>query len=192
MIQIYLFISNSNRANLLETMNEELRKVLPSFGQIQDKIFLFHSTTKRKYIKISYLHCILKMFQSKDNSSQSFSESTYIKIYPGSIINIASTKVCMSIGILYRTCWYLVNFLRKQLYFPFLNYCLYWANITRASTNKSKLQSLYRYQKCAGRIMNFKDNFTFAKPLLEQINTRTVYEIKIFQTLCFMYLCKNG
>ena len=41
-------------------------------------------------------------------------------------------------------------------------------------------------------LKNFKDKFTSAKPLLEQINAMTVYEINIFQTLCFMYLCKNG
>ena len=28
--------------------------------------------------------------------------------------------------------------------------------------------------------------------LLEQINAMTVYGMNIFQTLCFMYLCKNG
>ena len=39
---------------------------------------------------------------------------------------------------------------------------------------------------------NFKAKFTSAKPLLEQINAMTVYEMNIFQTLCFMYLCKNG
>ena len=60
-----------------------------------------------------------------------------------------------------------------------------------ASTNKSKLQALYRHQKHAARIINFKDKFTSAKPLLEQINAMTVYEMNIFQTLCFMYLCKN-
>ena len=59
-----------------------------------------------------------------------------------------------------------------------------------ASTNKRKLQALYRHQKHAARIMNFKDKSTFAKPQLEQINAMTVYEMNIFQTLCFMYLCK--
>ena len=57
---------------------------------------------------------------------------------------------------------------------------------------QSKLQALYRHQKNGARIINFKDKFTSAKPLLEQINAMTVYEMNIFQTLCFMYLCKNG
>ena len=107
-------------------------------------------------------------------------------------INIVSTKVCKSIGILYRTRCILSKFLRKQLYFSFINCYLNYANIAWASTNKSKLQALYRHQKHAARIINFKDKFTSAKPLLEQINAMTVYEMNIFQTLCFMYLCKNG
>lgn len=41
-------------------------------------------------------------------------------------------------------------------------------------------------------IINFKDKFTSAKPLLEQINVMAVYEMNIFQKHCLMYLCKNG
>ena len=58
--------------------------------------------------------------------------------------------------------------------------------------NKRKLQALYCHQKHAARIINFKDKFSSAKPLLEQINAMTVYEINIFQIPCFVYLCKNG
>ena len=63
---------------------------------------------------------------------------------------------------------------------------------TTKVTNKSKLQGLYRHQKHATKIINFKDKFTSPKPLLDEINAMTVYEMNIFQTLCFMYLCKNG
>ena len=106
-------------------------------------------------------------------------------------INIVSTNVCKSIGILYRTRCILSKFLRKQLYFYFINCYLNYANIAWVRTNKSTLQALYRHQKHAARIINFKDKFTSAKPLLEQFNAMTVYEMNIFQTLCFMYLCKK-
>ena len=56
---------------------------------------------------------------------------------------------------------------------------------------KSKLQALYCHQEHAARITNFKEKFNFPKLLLEQINAMTVYEMIIFQTLCFMYLFKN-
>ena len=78
-------------------------------------------------------------------------------------INILSTKVCKSIGILYRACWILSKFLRKQLCFSFINCYWNYANIVWASTNGSKLQGLYGHQKHAARIINFKDKFTSAK-----------------------------
>ena len=65
-------------------------------------------------------------------------------------------------------------------------------NIAWASTNKSKLQVLDHRQKHAVRSINFKDKFTSAKPLLEQISAMTVYEMNIFQTHCFMCLFKSG
>ena len=80
----------------------------------------------------------------------------------------------------------------KQLCFSFINCYLNYANIAQASANKSKPQALYHHQKHATWIINFKDKFTFAKPLLEQIRAMTVYEMNIFQTLGFMYLCKKG
>ena len=107
-------------------------------------------------------------------------------------MNIVSRKVCKNIGILNRTRCILSKFLRKQLYFSMINCYLHYPNMAWASTNKSKLQALYHYQKHATRIINFKDKFTCVKPLLEQINAMTVYEMNIFQTVCFMYLYKNG
>ena len=107
-------------------------------------------------------------------------------------IRIVSTKVCMSIGILYRTACIRSKSLRKQLYFSFISCYLNYTNIARASTEKCKLQALYHHWKHAARIINFKDKFTSAKALLEQINAMAVYEMNMFQTPCFMYLCKNG
>ena len=81
---------------------------------------------------------------------------------------------------------------QKQLRFSFINCYLNYANIAWASEKKSKLQALYRHQKHAVRIINLKEKFASEKPLPEQINAMAGYEINILQTLCFMYLCKNG
>ena len=107
-------------------------------------------------------------------------------------INIASTKVCKSTGILFRTRWILGKFLRKQLYFCFINSYLNYTNITWVSTNKTKLETLHLHQKHEPNIINFKLKLTSTKTLLRQINAMTIYEMIIFQTLYFMYLCKNG
>ena len=181
-------------------MNEELRKVANwfkgnklSLNVSKIKCSLFHSTKKRKDIPntLPPLHTdnvpVKREFVTKF-LGVSLHEIVSWKHH----INIVSIKVCKSIGMLYRTRCILSKFLRKQLYFSFINCYLNYANIAWASTNKSKLQALYRHQKHAARIINFKDKFTFAKPLFQQINAMTVYEMNIFQTLCFMYLCKNG
>ena len=107
-------------------------------------------------------------------------------------IDNISTKVCKSIEILFRTRYVLSKFLWKELYVSFKNCYLNYAIIEWTSTNKSKLQALYRHQKHAARILHFKDKFTSPKPLLEQISAMTVYEMNTFQTLGFMYLCRHG
>ena len=106
-------------------------------------------------------------------------------------MKIVSTKVYKSVGILYRTRCILSKFLRKQLYFSFINHYLNYANIAWASTNKSKRKAVYCHKKHAARVINFKDKSPSVKPLLEQIKAMTVYAMNLLQTLCFMYLCKN-
>ena len=194
-----LFISDSNKENLFETLNEELRKVVNwfkankhSLNISKTKYYLFHSIRKRKDIPniLPPLH-IDNVPVEKEFVAKFFGVYLDENISSKHHINIVSTKVCKSLGILYRTRCILNKFLRKQLYFSFINGYLNFANMVWASANKSKLQALYRHQKHAAGIINFKDKLTSAQPLLEQINPMTVYEMNISQTLCFMYLCKN-
>ena len=113
-----------------------------------------------------------------------------MKMFPGRIIlMLEALYVCKSIRILYST-QYILQYLWKQLSFSLINCYLNYANIGWTSTNKSKLQALYRHH--AARIINFKDKFASAKPLLEQVNAMIVQEMNIFQTSCFMRLCKRG
>ena len=194
-----LFISDFNIGNLFETMNEELRKVANwfkanklSFNISKTKYSLFHSTRKRKD-----LVCILPPLHIDNVPVKREFVTKFLRVYLDENIswkhhiNIVSKKVCKSIGKFYRTRCILSKFLRKQLSFYFINCYLNYATIAWASTNKS-METFYRHQKHAARIINFKDKFTSAKPLLEQINAMTVYEMNILQTLCFMYLCKDG
>ena len=184
-----LFISDSNIENLFETMKEELRKVVNWFKAkklplniSKTKYSLFHSTRKRKDIPN-----ILPQLHIDNVPVKTEFVTEFLGVYLDKNIswkhhiNIESTEVCQSIGILYRTRCILSKFLRKQLYFSFVNCYLNYANIAWVSANKSKLQALYSHQKHAARIINFKDKFTSAKPLLEQINTMTVYEVDIFR-----------
>ena len=166
-----LFLSDSNIENLFETMNEELRKVAtwfkaskPSLNISKTKYSLFYSTRKRKDIPniLPPLHIdnvpVKREFVTKFLGVY-LDENISWKHH----INIESTKVCKSIGVLHRTGCILSKFLRKQFYFSFINCYLNYAHIAWASRNKSKLQALYRHQKKAARIINLKDIFTSAK-----------------------------
>ena len=123
-----LFISDSNIGNLFEKMNEELRKVANwfkanklSLNISKTKYSLFPSTRKEKIPNIlPPLHIdnvpVKREFVTK-----------FLGVYlDGNIswkhhVNIVSTNICKSIRILYRTHCILSKFLRKQLYFSFIN-----------------------------------------------------------------------
>ena len=171
-------------------MNEELRKVANwfkanklSLNISKTKYSLFHSTRKRKDVPKILLPLHIDNVQVKREFVTKFFGVYLDENIPWKHhISFVSTKVCKSIGILYRTHYILSTFFRKQLYFSFINCYLNYANIAWTSTNKCKLKALYRHQKHAARMTNFKDKFTSAKPLLEQINAMTVHEMNIFLT----------
>ena len=172
-----LFIFDSNIESLFQTMNEELRKLENWFNAnnlslniSKTKNSLFHSTRKRKDIAsiLTPLHIdkvpVKREFVTKFLGVY-LDENISWKYHTNSV----STKVCKSIGILYRTCCILRKFLRKQLYFSFINCYLNYANMAWASTNKNKLQVPYHHQKHAARLVNFKDKFLSAKPHLKKL-----------------------
>ena len=77
------------------------------------------------------------------------------------------------------------------MYFSFTHCHLNYANIILANTYKSKLEGLYRYQKHMVRIMNFKDKFTNAQPLLHDMKALNIFQINLFHIICFMFKCKE-
>ena len=82
--------------------------------------------------------------------------------------------------------------LLKQLYSAFLHSYLSYGNLVWGSTHRSKLETLYRHQKHAVRIINFKDRFTHSKPLFVEMKILNLYELNVFQVLSFMLKCKLG
>ena len=82
--------------------------------------------------------------------------------------------------------------LLKQLYFSFTHSYLNYGNIAWASTSKTKLESLYRRQKHAVRVINFKDRFTHTSPLFKEMKILSLYKINIYQVLTFVLKCKLG
>ena len=142
-------------------MKGELRKVATCFKAnklslniSKTKYSLFHSIRKKNVPKILLpLHIdnlpIKKEFVTK------FLGVYLDKNISWKHINIGSTKVSKNIRTLYRTRCILSKFLRKQLYFSFINCYLNYAYMAGTSTIISKLQTLYRHQKHAASIINF-------------------------------------
>ena len=107
-------------------------------------------------------------------------------------IDIASSKISRSIGILYKSRDILSKQCLKTLYFSFIHNYANYANIAWARTSKSKLERLYRCQKHAARVIYHKYQYTHASPLLNDMKTLTVFQLNIFNILCFMCKCEQN
>ena len=75
--------------------------------------------------------------------------------------------------------------------FSFIHCHLNYANTAWASTYKSKLEELYHHQKHAKHIINFRDRFTHAQPILHNMNALTIFQINLFHIILFMFKCKK-
>ena len=107
-------------------------------------------------------------------------------------IEIMSSNIFKSMGILYKSRDVLSKQCLKQLYFSFIHGYVNYANIAWASPSKSKLERLYRCQKHAPRVIYHKDWYTHTSPLLNDMKALNVFKLNIFNTLCFMYKCKQN
>ena len=130
-------------------MNKELRKVANwfkanklSLNISKTKYSLFHSTRKRKDIPniLPPLHIdnvpVKREFVTKFLGVY-LDENISWKHH----INIVSTKVCKSIGILYRTRYILSKFLQKQLCFSFRNCYLKLRKYSRGQYKQKQICS---------------------------------------------------
>ena len=66
-----------------------------------------------------------------------------------------------------------------------------YANIAWASPYKSNLEGVYRHQKYAGRIIEFKDRFIHAQPPFHDMKALKIFQVNLFQTIFFMFKCKK-
>ena len=107
-------------------------------------------------------------------------------------INVVSSTISKSIGILCKSRDVLSKQCLKELYFSFIHNYVNYTNIAWASTCKSKLERLYRCQKHAARVIYHKDWYTHASPLLNEMKALDVFKLNIFSILCFMYKCKQN
>ena len=194
-----LFLSDKDIQNLFLKMNKELEKITLwfqsnklSLNVKKTKFSLFHSL-RRKSIIPDQLPT-LKMDNTEINREK---VTKFLGIlidenltWKPQISNVI-TKISKSIGIIYKARETLSKKLLKQLYFAFINSHLNYGNIAWGSSCKTNLASLYRSQKHAIRVINFKNRFTHTKPLFQEMKILNIYEINVFKILCFMFKCKN-
>ena len=194
-----LFTSNKNSNVAFNTMNTALKNIslwfksnMLSLNVSKTNYTLFHSKHKKSKIPDTLPDLFMDNIKIERKTVTKFlgvlvdenlSWENHIKLI--------NTKISKIIGILYKSRNILHKNLLKQLYFSFIHCYLNYANIVWASTFKSKLTSIFRTQKHAIRVIYFKDKFAHTKPLFDDIKVMNIYEINIFQTLSFMFKCKN-
>ena len=106
-------------------------------------------------------------------------------------IDYISTKISKNIGVLYKARIYLNKKILIKLYYSFIHSYLNYANIAWGSTKKSKLQRLYRRQKHAIRLICFASRFSNTKQYFIEMRILNIYELNIYNVLCFVYMWKN-
>ena len=102
-------------------------------------------------------------------------------------IRTAENKIAKNIGLLYRAKYLLNESSLKCMYFVYIHSYLNYANITWASSYRTKLKAIYLLQKCTVRIVFNENNMTHSRPLLRSLNALNIYQINLFEHLRFMY-----
>lgn len=194
-----LFMCGKNIQDLFSSMNSELEKVSVwfkvnklSLNVDKTKFSLFHSPRLRQKIPAN-----LPILNIDNTAIQRQHVTKFLGVFIDENlswqhhINIVNSKIAKNIGLLYTSRDFITKNQLKQLYFSFVHPYIVYANISWASTHKTKLISTFLLQKHCARIMNYKDKFTHAKPLLVDMNIQTVYEINVYQVLNFIFKCKE-
>ena len=193
-----IFLSSKNIIELFSKMNQELKNIALwfqcnklSLNVKKTKFSLFYSARKKSFIPDELP--VLKI-DNIDITRDNVTKFLGILIdenltWKPQIVN-TSTKISKIIGIFYKSRNTLSKDLLKQLYFSFIHSYLNYGNIAWGSTCKTNLISLYRSQKHAIRVINFKNRYTHTKPLFEEMKILNVYEINVFKVICFMFKCK--
>ena len=160
-----LFLSHKNIDTLFVSMNKELENVSRwfksnklSLNVDKTKWLLYHPLSKRQFLPQSLPNLLIENICIKREYVTKFlgvfiDENLSWKQH----IDIVSSKISKSIGILYKSRDVLSKQCLKQLYFSFIHNYVNYANIAWTSTSKSKLERLYRCQKYTARVIYYKD-----------------------------------
>ena len=171
------FLSHKNIDTLFAIMNVELENISTwfksnklSLNVDKTKWFLFHPLSKRQFLPQTLPNLLIEdIYIKREHVTKFLSVFINENLYWKQHIEILSSKISKSIGILYKSRNVLSKQCLNQLYFSFIHSYVNYANIAWASTSKSKFERLYRCQKHAARAIYHKDRYTHASPLLNDM-----------------------
>ena len=102
-------------------------------------------------------------------------------------INHVCLKISKSIGIIYRSRFYLSSKSKLALYYslvyPYLSYC----NITWASTYETNLNRIFILQKRAVRVLTNSDFRAHSAPLFLQLKILDIFKLNAFHVAEFVF-----
>ena len=100
-------------------------------------------------------------------------------------------KISKSIGILFRSRFYLSKKSKISLYYtliyPYLTYC----NTTWSSTYKTNLKRIFLLQKRIVRILTNSEFRAHTAPLFNELKLLDIYNLNVFYTAKFMFSYHN-
>lgn len=187
-----VFYSHKNPEILIKVVNEELDKLSTWFKS--NKLSL--NIKKTSYIlfgtKSDSLNSSMKI-QIDDISINNVRSARFLGvILDDSLswkphISATSTKIAKVVGILGKI-RHLINkkvsvMLYYSMLYPYINYC----NVAWASTHPTKLESIFRLQKRALRIIFCVNRRHPSQSLFTQASILTVYQVNQLQIALFVY-----
>ena len=192
-----IFFSHKDLNYLNNALNRELRKLSDWF--IVNKLSL--NLTKTKFMifkpRQKTRHPDVQLALN-NRSIEQVNETVFLGVILDetlswkSHISHVANKISKSIGIIFRSSFYLLDISLRILYYsiiyPYLEYC----NFVWASTYSSNLCRIVLLQKRAIRILNKSEFHAHTDPLFKKINILKFEDIRLLQLGQFMYCHKNS
>ncbi|XP_065651287.1 uncharacterized protein LOC136079476 [Hydra vulgaris] len=192
------FLSSNNIITLFNDMNIELIKISKWFKSNKlsiniekTKWTLFNPKSKKHLLPNDMPQIYIDNIQIKQSKVILFlgvfiDENLTWKNH----IETLRNKVSKNIGVLHKARSFVNRHALIQLYYSLIQCHLNYSNIAWGSAKKCQLDPLYRQQMHLARLINFKDRFTHAKLLLFKMSILIIYQLNVFNTLCFIFKCK--
>ena len=189
-----LFLSHQNINILFNKFNEELQKIeiwfkanKLSLNSKKTKYALFHKSSAKDDLPLKLP--ILKISGKKIERETAINFLVVMLdeniTWEKHICTIEST-LAKNIGLLYRAKPLLQVKSLKSIYFAYIQSYLNYANIAWGSTYRTKLKTIYFYQKHAVRIVFNEGKLTQPRSLLRALHALNVYQVNLYQHLNFM------